>query len=347
MTGAERIRAMLENKPVDRIGATGWIHMSAVDRYPDKFLKETIDFTDKNQWDFIKVMPNGHYFPEAYGADIEFLEDPTRWSGNIRRYPIVTAKDLENLPVLDPAENPVFAREVAVVKGLHDYYKGSVPLLPTLFTPLTWVQEMSQSTVAGPTLEFVRHHKEELHKALKALLDTSIKLVDSYVAAGADGFFIASQFAKKELLTEEEFEEFERPYSEALLEHINKKTWFNIFHVHGDKDLYIEKFAAYQVQALNWENVPHGLKEEEIASIAKVRSLTDKIIIGGTDQHHDFYGTKEEVKEKLKRRLETALAETKDNRLIFGPGCALPMDVDWDIFTLIREVAEEYGAINL
>jgi uroporphyrinogen decarboxylase len=343
MTGAERLRAMLEKKPVDKIGATGWLHMSKVDRYPEKFLKETIEFTDKNEWDFIKVMPNGHYFPEAYGADIEFLEDPTRWSGNIRRYPIVTPKDLENLPVLDPVENPVFAREVAMVKGLQDYYKGAAPLLPTLFTPITWVQEMSQSTVAGPTLEFVRNHKKELHKALKTLLETSIKLADAYVAAGADGFFIASQFANKNLLTEEEFEEFSRPYDEALLEHINKNTWFNIFHVHGDKNLYIEKFADYNVQALNWENIPHGISKDEITSIAKVRSLTDKIIIGGTDQHHDFYGTREEVKAKLKARLETALKETQDSRLIFAPGCALPMDVDREVFTLIREVVDEYG----
>ena len=38
------------------------------------------------------------------------------------------------------------------------------------------------------TLEFVHNHKEELHKALKALLETSIQLVDAYVNAGADGF---------------------------------------------------------------------------------------------------------------------------------------------------------------
>lgn len=346
MTGAERLRAMLEKKPVDKIGATGWIHMSEVDRYLNKFISATIDFTDKNKWDLIKVMPNGHYFPEAYGAEIEYLEDRTRWSGIIHRYPIRSAEDLVNLPVLNPAENPVFLREIAAVKGLYNHYKGATPILPTLFTPLTWIQEMSQSTVAGPTLDFVRNHKEELHKGLKVLLETSIRLVDAYVEAGADGFFLASQYATKDLLTEEEFEEFARPYDEALLEYINKKTWFNIFHVHGDKNLYIDKFASYQVQALNWENTPDGLDEKEITSIHKVRSLTDKIIIGGTDQHHDFYGTREEVKEKLKNRLASALEETGDNRLIFAPGCALPMDVDWDIFTVIREVVDEFGVIS-
>lgn len=346
MTGAERIRAMLAHQPIDKIGAAGWLHMPVVDRYLDKFIRETIEFTDQNNWDLIKVMPNGHYFPEAYGAEIEFLEDPTRWSGNILKYPIVTPADLEHLPVLNPADNSVFRREIAVVKGLYDHYKGSIPILPTLFTPLTWVQEMTRSTVAGPTLEFVRNHGEALHKALKALLETSIRLADAYVEAGADGFFIASQFASKELLTEAEFDEFCKPYEEALIGHINKKTWFNMFHVHGDKNLYIEKFAAYDVQALNWENVPQGLPEEEITSISRVRSLTDKIIIGGTDQHHDFNGTPAEVKERLKSRLAKALAETKDNRFIFAPGCALPLEAERGIFSLLREVADEFGSLR-
>jgi uroporphyrinogen decarboxylase len=287
-------------------------------------------------------MPNGHYFPEAYGADIEFLEDPTRWSGNIRRYPINTPEDVAAIKVLEPAANEVFAREVSVVKGLSEHYKGTIPILPTLFTPLTWIQEMSRSTVPGPTLDLIRNHKKELHKGLNALLETSIKLADAYIEAGADGFFLASQFASKDLISEEEFDEFCKPYDEALVNHISKKTWFNLFHVHGDKNLYIEKFVDYKVQALNWENVPHGLKEEEITSIDKVRALTDKVLIGGIDQHHDFSGTREEVKERLKRRLEKSLEESKDNRFIFAPGCALPLDVNREIFTVIREVVDEF-----
>lgn len=341
MNASERLRAMVEKKPIDKVGAAGWLHMPVVDRYTDKFIKETIKFTDKNGWDFIKVMPNGHYFAEAYGADIEYLEDPTRWSGNIKKYPLETVEGVANLPVLDPAENVVFLREISVVKGLYNYYKGTTPILPTLFTPLTWIQEMSQSTVAGPTLSLIRNHKEELHKGLKALLETSIKLADAFIEAGADGFFLASQFASKDLITEEEFDEFCKPYDEALVNHINKKTWFNILHVHGDKNLYIEKFANYNVQALNWENVPHGLREDEITSIEKVRSLTDKIIIGGTDQHHDFNGSKKEVKERLKLRLAKSLEEAKDNRFIFAPGCALLLEVDRDVFSLVREVVDE------
>ena len=85
--------------------------------------------------------------------------------------------------------------------------------------------------------------------------------------------------------------------------------------------------------------------KEEITSIEKV--LFDiKIIIGGIDQHHDFYGAREEVKDRLRKRLESALRETKDNRFILAPGCALPLDANREIFTVMHEVVDEFGLIQ-
>lgn len=341
MNGTERIKALLEGKKADRVPVAGWLHMPAVDRYVDRFVESTIAFTDKNDWDFIKVMPNGHYFAEAYGGKIHFLGDPRRWSADIEEYPIRTAEDLTRLPVLDPEENPVLKREVEVVRRLAEHYRGTKPILPTLFNSITWVQEMTHSTVPAETLEFLHTHNQELHQALETILQTNIKLADAYVDAGADGFFIASQYASSDLLTPEEFKEVNADYDLRLLEHINKKTWFNLMHVHGDKNLYMEEFARYPVQAINWENTPAGLKEEEITSIRKARSVFKGILIGGTDQHHDFYGSREEVKAVLKKRLAAALEEDPTGKFILAPGCALPLDVDKDIFTLFKEVAEE------
>lgn len=341
MNGTERIKALLEGKKADRVPVSGWLHMPTVDRYIDKFVEATIEFTDKNDWDFIKVMPNGHHLAEAYGGKIHFLEDPRRWSADIEEYPIKTAEDLVNLLVLDPKGNPVLKREVEVVRRLAEHYKGTKPILPTLFNSITWVQEMTHSTVPTETLDFIHNHNKELHQALETILQTNIKLVDAYVEAGADGFFIASQYANSDLLTLEEFKELNTDYDLRLLEHINKKTWFNLLHVHDDKNLYIEEFAKYPVQAINWENTPAGQKEEEITSIKKARSLFGGILIGGTDQHHDFYGSREEVKAVLKKRLKQALEEDTTGAFILAPGCALPLDVDRDIFTLFKEVVEE------
>ena len=84
----------------------------------------------------------------------------------------------------------------------------------------------------------------------------------------------------------------------------------------------------------------------KLTSIRQVRQMTDKVIIGGIDQHNDFHNAdndREAIKDVLRRRLLTALEECGDDNFIFAPGCALPMDVDRYVFTLMQEVVLEEG----
>jgi uroporphyrinogen decarboxylase len=340
MNSTERLKAMLAGGSVDRTALAGWLHMPLVDRDIAKFIAATIQFTDENRWDFIKIMSNGHYMAEAYGADIEFSSDPRQWSGHFRSYPIKTSRDLLKLPVLDH-NNAALAREIAVTRGLVQHYQGTIPALATLFTPLTLVQEMSSSLDPRITREFMRYHKKELHQALKSLLATNLNFLDGLLAAGIDGIFLASQFINSDVISRDEYDEFCRPYDIAILDYIKGKTWFNLFHVHGDKHLLFDKCLDYDVQAFNWEDAPYGIPDEQRTSIQSVRALTDKIIIGGIDQHHDFYHAQHDraaIKAQLQRQFDRALKSAGGNRFIFAPGCALPLEIDRDVFTLMKEI---------
>lgn len=345
MNSRERLKALVEHKPVDRAGVVGWLHMPLVDRNIKDFSRATISFTDYCGWDFIKIMSNGHYMAEAYGADIEFSKDPQLWFGTFRKYPIRSPKDVENLPVLDPKQG-VLHREVSLAKEIIGHYKGEVPALATIFTPITWIQEFSSSLNPASTLELMKFHKKELHKGLEAMLETNLKFLDELIKVGIDGIFLANQFAMKHIITSEQYDEFCTPYETAILDYLKDKTWFNVLHVHGNRNLWFEKCLNYHVQAFNWENCPAGVAQEEISSIAQVRALTDKVIIGGIDQHHDFYNAdndRDAIKEVLRRRFVTALEECGGNSFIFAPGCTLPLDLDRYVYTLIKEVVEEEG----
>ncbi|MDX5627555.1 MULTISPECIES: uroporphyrinogen decarboxylase family protein [unclassified Brenneria] len=346
MTAASRIKALLAGERLARPAISGWRHLPLVDRDPAAFIRKTISLTDENRWDFIKVMSNGHYLAEAYGADILFPDDPTQWSGVFRRYPIAHADDLATLPVLD-RHNPVLAREVEIVRGLARHYQGSVPLLPTLFTPLTWIQEMTQSTQPGPTLAFIRRHPAALRRALDALLQTNLNFLDALLQVGIDGVFLATQYARADLLSEAEYQTFCRPYDEAILKHIKGKTWFNILHIHGESQLLFEPCLDYDLQAFNWENVPESVEPAGRVGVAQIRALTDKILIAGIDQHRDFHygnGARPAVKARLQQRLRQIRAESGDRGFIFAPGCALPLDVDDSLFTLLAEIGREQEA---
>lgn len=341
MNAIERMKALIQGDDVDRVGVSGWVHMPMVDRNIKDFTKATIDFTDNNGYDFVKVMYNGHFMTEAFGADIDFSKDPTQWSGEINRYPLAHPQDFADLktPEIDCCS---LKREVEITRGVAEHYKGEMPVLATVFTPLTCLQEMLSSTKPAGIQKMMLHSKKELHHALEVLTETNIRFLEKLIEAGIDGIFYATQYACSHLITKEQHDEFARPYDLRVLEAIQGKTWFNMLHIHGNENLMFEELADYPVHAFNWEDV--GVCEQTRASIAHVRSLTDKLLICGIDQHHDFYNAgndREAIKATLKRRLEQALADCGDRKLVFAPGCALPMDVDRYVFALMQEVVKE------
>lgn len=348
MTGTEKIKAMLENKTVDAVGACGWVHTPEADRKPvDEFVHRVIELTDEHRWDFIKLMSNGWYIQEAYGEKLHFYEEniPLAFQ-KIKRLadmeePLVTCEeDLETLPLLDAANNAVVRYNAEVVKRLAEHYHGEKPVIATIFTPSTILPDLCGSNEAF--LHYIETCPEKVHTALDTLLEGIEKIADTLIEAGADGLFISTKNTSPEMIPAAWFDEFSRSYDEKLLSHIKGKAWFNILHVHGQHNLYMDAYADYDVQAINWENVPHGMSGKGVTTVADLRAKTDKILIGGTDQFYDFYGTVEEVTDRFRMRLQTAVREAGDNRFIFAPGCSLPLDVPQENLHLIRTVVDEY-----
>lgn len=344
MNSAERIRALINKEPFDRVGVAGWVHMPLTDTNPEDFIRATISFTDYCRWDFIKIMSNAHFISSVFGAEIDFSREPGQWKGNYLRYPIRNLEDAKNLTVQDNS-NPTIQREIRIVKGIRERYRGLVPAIATVFSPLMSFQEMTRCAESGPTLEFIRHHPNELRLALETITETIINMVDAQIAAGADGVFFATQFAT-DILSEAEFDRFGREYDLRILEHIKNKTWFNVLHVHGNRGLKFKWLLDYPVQAFNWENVAVGIPKEELSSVAMVRALTDKVLITGLDQDNDFlefHYDREALKKRYRERLEMVIRQSGDKRIIFGPGCAMNMKVNHYAYSLIGNVVNEPG----
>jgi uroporphyrinogen decarboxylase len=346
MNSAERIRALINRDPFDRVGVAGWVHMPLTDTNPEDFIRAAVSFTDYCRWDFIKIMSNAHFISSVFGAEIDFSRDPEQWKGDYLRYPIRNLEDAKNITVQDDS-NPTIQREVQIVKGIRERYRGLIPAIATVFSPLMSFQEMTRCGDSGPTLEFVRHHPGELRLALEVITKTIINMTDAQIAAGADGVFFATQFAT-DILSDAEFDGFCREYDLRVLEHIKNKTWFNVLHVHGDRGLKFKRLLDYPVQAFNWENAAAGIPEKELSSVAAVRELTDKVLITGLDKDNDFpefHYDREALKKRYRERLETVIRQSGDKRVIFGPGCAMNMKVNHYVYSLISDVVDEFGRI--
>lgn len=346
MNSTERIRAMIDKRPFDRIGVSGWVHMPFVDHNVHDMVKATVMMTDYCGWDFVKIMCTGHYIPEAYGAEITLSKDPAHWYGTIHRYPVTDLEELKNMPVLDK-DNWVFEREVAVAKALVEHYRGTKPIIATVFTPLTCLQETMERGTHDKTTLFMKNHSAEMHEALRKMVETNKNYLDALIdEAGIDGIFFANQYASRNIISDELYDEFCEPYDRQILDHIRERTWFNILHIHGENNLMFDKCLDYDVQAYSWENCVPGLESDTVSTVADVRKLTDRILITGLARHYDYYNednNRNELKEFFRKRLLTVIRESADKRVVFAPGCALPMDVDRYVFTLMKEVVEEEG----
>lgn len=339
MNATDRIKQLLENGRADRVPVSGWMHMPLLDRNPEEFAKASIRQTDEARFDFLKIMSNAYCMADAYGTGIDFVEDGTRWQRPFYSYPVTDARTLAEIPVLK-SDNPVFQREVKLVRCLQANYQGSMPLIATVFNPVTWLKYMSDQSKT-PVRYFMEEHKRELHSFCERMLQSICNQLDMLMDEGIAGIFLASQFSCKSEISPELFQEFCVPYEKAILQHVKGRTWFNMLHIHGVRDLYFDEVLSYDVEALNWENCPGGVREDPgIVSLAQASRMTDKVLICGVDRERDFQGSYEQVRSQMLQRLREALAECGGERFIFSPGCGIPVGTEPKKLNAMAEAVE-------
>lgn len=334
-TPYERIKAMVEGREVDRPGASVWKHFHQDDRVVSDSVKAHIAFQEKNQWDFIKIMANGIHIQEQYGAKIRWSRDGIEFPTTLVRY-INSPKEFRNLKKVDIHTGAV-AREVEVAKRLKEYYDGKVPVVATVFSPLTYAQELYNG-FQDPArfIPLVREYGDDLKEGLKVLTEVTRDIVEAYANAGVDGIFYSTQFANDSQITSEEYDEFAIKSDLEGFEPAVGKTWFNILHIHGDSNLYFDKFLDFPFEAFNWQSTITNV------SLSDAARKTDKILIGGIERESGFdFTSREELKEKIRKNVKDAIDSVPANRLIIAPGCALPNELPEFRFNVLKEVIDE------
>ena len=337
MTATERIRAMVEGKPVDRPGVSAWKHFYLEDRHPVDFVKRTCEFQESNDWDFIKVSYNGYLMPEAFGAEIAWSPDSNTFPTMIKH----NANHPSDWTRLRPAsvKDGALRREIDATARMVEHFKGEVPILPTIFSPLTAAQEMSCGWLnPWPVMADIQYSPNELHQGLETIAETTMRFLEELVKVGIDGVFFATQLACYNRTTKEQYDEFGRKYDLQVLDSIKDKTWFNMIHIHGADQLFFDEIEDYPVQAFNWEDINSNI------SMGYARAHSDKILCGGIEHVHDLYEPdRDALKEKLRQRVKAAVQAAGKDRLIIGPGCVVPTDVPEYRLTVLKEVVEELG----
>ncbi|MDO5406770.1 MAG: uroporphyrinogen decarboxylase family protein [Eubacteriales bacterium] len=355
MNSMERIKAMVEGKPVDRIGISAWYHMPLLDHVAKDFADGIINSVETMKWDVCKVQYHGYYFVSSFGQDYVPSVSATQLYGPVKKWMVPHPKMFEDLKMPSLTEGPL-ARELELTKRIMDKLGGKVPVLPTIFSPMHAAEWMTGGSDHTEYIySFMKYNPKEVHKGLEIITEANLRFLEELLKLGVDGIFLADVFSSKDQLSEEMHDEFVKKYDLQILDACKDHTWFNILHAHGWKNLRFDEYekAGYPIQAYNWEDCYRDstLKDEsQITTLADARKITDKILMGGIEFWNDFNSAENDrwaVKEVIKKRLLNALEMLgpDDQKFIFTPGCSVKMHVPEYRMKLIHEVVEEITGI--
>lgn len=325
MSHKQRIEHALALKPTDRLPFGFWWHFPNRDRAPRRLAELALALQRKLDLDFIKFCPYGLYSVVDWGVTLEVRsgqQPPVQAD-----FPIKKPKDWRKLRSFRGTEGEYLvvleAQRIALCE-----MKEPVPLVQTVFSPLTSCLKM---VGRDALLDHIRHAPDDVHAGLEIVAETTRRFAIEAVTRGADGLFFASQTTNEGYLTRDEYAEFAKPYDQIVLDGVRGRSWFNIFHLHGDKVMF-DQVLDYPVQAFNYHDREAG------PSLAEMRTKTKKCLIGGIGQNTTLvHGSRKEIDAQVK----DAWKQVDQLGLILGPGCVANLSAPEENVLQLRKSVEE------
>ena len=283
-----------------------WKHFPVEDQDPAKLAALTVDWQRRWDSDLVKFMPSGTYSVEDWGAKSEF-----QGAGNGARAVVVPGVTRPEgwlaLHRLDPAKGVLGAQNAALATAAKAL-GGSVPILQTLFSPLTTARKLAGDAAL---FDHLRCHPDALHAGLRTITDTTIDFAVAALEAGAHGFFLATQCANTDVLSVAEYREFGERYDLEVLAAVKDRARYRMLHAHGF-DVMFDLLASYPVEMMNWHDrlTPPPLDEAQ-------KRFRGAVVGGIAELDTLVTGTPDEVRAQVRDAIE----RTGGRRLVVGPGC--------------------------
>ncbi len=325
MTKTERIRAVVRGERPDSAPLSFWGHHPRHEITTDGLVDVTLQFQATYDWDFVKINPRAEYHAEAWGNRYAlYLDDHRR--PELLEHVVREPTDFERITELDPREG-VLGEHLRAVRLIRERLGGEVPVIMTLFTPLSVAAELAGRRRSNPAE--ILAHPGPLKRALDAIARTFREFARLLIEAGADGLFYATtRLGTRKYLTDDQFREFSVPYDLCVLEGASA-AWFNVLHVCGPRCM-LDLTKDYPVAAYSWDMCDPTNPGPET-----VIHDWEKTAIGGLPQGElDDRSKLGTLIELMHRRWDRAAGR----RLILAGGCVIPTTAD---SSLLRELRAE------
>ncbi|MCC6250414.1 MAG: hypothetical protein IT499_21965 [Rubrivivax sp.] len=308
MSKRERFLAAVAGAAVDHPPCTAWIHFGTDHLGGAEHAARHARFVRDNDWDICKVV-NDFRYPAPPG--LETLLEPRDL---LRFEPLALSADS-------------FAEELACVRALRAEFGAQMPIMITTFDPFQQVMRRVGYTRAA----FVYGQRAEALRMLDAVCDTMCRYMHALREAGCDAVFFSVNSAicppNKRGVDDETFRTFLRPFELRMLEAMQGMV--RVLHVHGT-ELDMTRVLDYPVEVLSVSDRLRGNP-----SLAELRRLSDKCLMGGIDESSLI----EMSLPELRAHVRDAVAQAGREKLILSPGCTIPTQTPWYLLQAFRDVS--------
>lgn len=330
-TKTERVRAAVAGERTGRIPYSFWTHLPGIDLDPELLAEKTYEFYKEYDIDVIKTMNNGMYAVEDFGCTVDYSEIKKGGAAKLTSTPISRPEDWDKIEECS-VEKGSLARELYSLRLLLERLKKDgedAPVLFTVFSPMTIADKLSAKKMLAHIEE---GHGDKVKAALERIARTTAALAERAIELGAAGVFFASQMSNYDAVSADMYREYGAPYDRLVLARCSG-GWMNTLHAHGGNIIF-EILKDYPVQVFNW----HAW--ESLPSVAAVRALTGKCLMGGMNRMDITNGDRNAITEQIYQ----SCTLTGGRGLILTPGCVIRYPLDKEVLHFIRTVKDEVEA---
>jgi len=281
----------------------------------------------KYDWDWMKINPRASYHVEGWGVQVDYGNGGAFDKPRVTDYPVKSASDWGKLRPLSITEG-VLDEQIEVVERICEALAGESYIVQTVFNPLSIAADLVESDEMF--LSMMKSDPQAIKDALEVITETFVAFSAECVKAGAKGiFFATTEWASRDRLTEEQWDEWARPYDMRVLQAVQGAP-FNILHVCKNNNL-LYSLTDYPVEAINWAVGSPGNP-----SLRDVQLNSDKVVIGGFKNETLRDGTHAHITMEARQARE----QTGGRRWMLGPACSIPVDCPEENVRAARHAAD-------
>ncbi|MFZ4826354.1 MAG: uroporphyrinogen decarboxylase family protein [Phototrophicaceae bacterium] len=275
-------------------------HFPGDDQRISDHVQALIHFQELFDWDVLVIHPPSSYAVADYGVQSE-------WNGHhhgdrqLLKHIIQRSLDWTEIRNLDP-ERGELGKQLEVTRQLVEHFKKSVPILVSIYSPLSQATRLSGHATL---LDHLRTRPDRLKSCLNVLTETTLNYVNVLRKLGVDGIVYIVEYGDYGMLAKGEYESFGVPYDLKILGEMVERTPFNLLHLRGNSPMF-DVFKNYPTQATNWNS------QADKVDLVQGKSLSLGAVCGGAQTNTLLFSTPSEIRQQANH----ALREVNRRRII-------------------------------